>query len=367
MIGPSSLKENILKILYITRKYPPSVGGMQKFNHDLVTELKKTVDVELIALGKAQYHLMWFVPYALFRGMGRRFDVIHLGDGLLAPVGWFLSKIKKKPYTITVHGLDITFINKLYQSAVVPYIKKADKIICVSENTRQLCIESGCEAERCTVIPNGIYAEKEKRPDKKKAREQLAERYNINTADLILLSVGRLVKRKGVAWFLLQVLPSLKSTTLIVAGEGPERENIIKAARGMEKVRILGRVEDELLPLLYRGSDAFIMPNIKVEGDAEGFGMVLLEAGQSGLYSFASNIDGIPAAVRDYKNGRLLESGSAGEWIKELSRFDGKRDNLEKMGGQAREYVIDNYSWGKIAWEYKNIWTELSGKPYNLL
>jgi glycosyltransferase involved in cell wall biosynthesis len=356
------LKEGIVKILYITRKYPPSVGGMQKFNYDLVSELQKTIDVELIALGKAQYHLAWFMPYALFQGTRKDCDVVHLGDGLLAPLGWVLSKIKKKPYAVTVHGLDITYKNKLYQSAVSPHIKKADRIICISKNTRRLCIESGCEAERCNVIPNGIRIDKKNEPNKKKARALLVERYNINADDLILLSVGRLVKRKGVAWFLRQVLPSLKNTTLIVAGEGLEREKVNKAARGMERARILGRVDDELLQLLYSGSDAFVMPNIKVEGDVEGFGIVLLEAGQNGLYSFASNIDGIPEAVSENKNGRLLESGNAGAWIRELSKFEGKKDELETMGQQAREYVINNYSWERIAEEYKRVWREISGK-----
>ena len=335
---------------------------MQKFNYDLVTELQKTIGVELIALRRAQYHLAWFMPYALFQGMRKKFEAIHIGDGLMTPVGWVLSKIKKKPYTATVYGLDITYKNKLYQSAVIPFIKKANKVICISENTRNLCLERGCDAINTVMIPCGIPVGNRKEPDKKKAREQIARRYNLNADDLILLSVGRLVKRKGLAWFLRQVQPSLKKTILIVAGEGPEREAVDKAATGMNNVRILGRVNDELLQLLYRGSDAFVMPNIKVEGDVEGFGIVLLEAGQNGLYSFASDIDGIPAAIKESKNGSLLESGNAGEWIKELTRFEGKKDELEKMGEQASEYVINNYSWERIAGEYKSVWREVSGK-----
>jgi phosphatidylinositol alpha-1,6-mannosyltransferase len=348
-----------MRILYITRKYPPSIGGMQKVNYDLVTELRKTLDIELIALGKAQYHLVWFVPYALFRGMGTQCDVIHLGDGLLAPVGWLLSKIKKKPYTLTVHGLDLTYRNKLYRAAVIPSIRKADRVISISENTRKLCLACGCDARRCAVIPNGIAVDDAKETDKKRGREELARRFNIDADELILLSVGRLVKRKGAAWFLRQVQPSLKKTTLILAGDGPHRNEINEAARGMAKVRILGGVDDDLLRLLYRGSDAFIMPNIPVEGDVEGFGIVLLEAGISGLYSFAADVDGIPGAVRDNVNGRLLPSGNAGAWIRELSRFEGKRDELGKKGDQAREYVINNYSWEKIAGKYGAVWKRI--------
>jgi glycosyltransferase involved in cell wall biosynthesis len=335
---------------------------MQKMNYGLATELQKIVGVELVALGRAQYHLLWFIPLAFFRGLRTNCDAIHLGDGLLAPVGWALSKMKNKPYTVTIHGLDITYRNGLYRSVVIPYIRKANRIICISENTRKLCIESGCEAERCSVIPNGLSIDKQEKPEKNKAREQLMRKYDIAADDLVILSVGRLVKRKGIAWLLRHVQPSLKRTTIIVAGDGPEREDVNKASRGLKNVRVLGRVEDDLLQLLYRGSDAFIMPNVKAEGDVEGFGMVLLEAGYNGLYSFASNINGIPEAVKNKVNGCLLESGNAEEWIKELSRFNGKKDELIKMGEKAREHVIDNYSWERIAEKYIHVWTKMTKK-----
>ncbi|MDR1601380.1 MAG: glycosyltransferase [Tannerella sp.] len=52
--------------------------------------------------------------------------------------------------------------------------------------------------------------------------------------------------------------------------------------------------------------DAFLMPNIPVEGDMEGFGLVCLEASACGTLVFAADIDGIPDAVRNGKNGFLL-------------------------------------------------------------
>ncbi len=330
-------------------------------SHELVAALQKTVDVKLIALRRPQYNLFWFVPFALFRGMmERRCDAIHVADGLLAPLGRALARITNRPYTVTVHGLDVAYSNKLYRSMVIPSIKAADRIVCVSENTRNLCLQNDCEAGRTVVIPNGISVGNTQGPAREVAREQIIQRYKINADDLILLSVGRLVKRKGVAWFLRQVHPSLKKTTLIVAGDGPARDEVNKVAREMEKTRILGRVDSELLRLLYRGSDAFIMPNIRVEGDVEGFGIVLLEAGCHGLYSFASNIDGIPEAVKDGVNGRLLESGNAEVWIRELSRFEGNRDDLTKMGEKARAHVTDNNSWERIAERYKSTWKEIS-------
>jgi len=345
-----------MRLLYITRKYPPSVGGMQKINYDLAAELRKTTDIALIALGKSQFHLLWFIPWALLQGMFRSYDVIHLGDGLLAPIGWMLSMLKGRPFTVTVCGLEISYENRLYRRLVIPFIRRADRIICISENTLSLCISNGCEAGRCLVVPCGVSIVQRSLTDRKSARDQIIAKYEINNADLILLSVGRLVKRKGVAWFLMNVQPSLQRTTLIIAGDGPEREKIERLAQSMKNVRIIGGVDDDLLQKLYRGCDAFIMPNIHVEGDTEGFGIVLLEAGINGLFPYASRIDGIPEAVKDGKNGRLLESGNAGEWTRELSWCEANKVMLREMGEQARDYVARNYSWTDIAGKFRDVW-----------
>ena len=56
-----------------------------------------------------------------------------------------------------------------------------------------------------------------------------------------------------------------------------------------ERVRILGRVGEELLATLYSGADLFVMPNIPVPGDMEGFGVVMLEAGLNGLPVLAAD------------------------------------------------------------------------------
>ncbi|HEY5997192.1 MAG TPA: glycosyltransferase, partial [Candidatus Deferrimicrobiaceae bacterium] len=184
-----------MKVLYVTRKYRPSVGGMQQINTDLVASLRGKADVDLIALGRGQRHLAWFLPYALLRGAWRRCDVIHLGDGLLAPLGWLLSAIRRRPYTLTLCGLEITYRNRLYRSVVLPFIRKADRIVCISHSTLKLALANGCDAARCIVIPCGVRAECLERASREAARARLVERFGVPPGDLILLSVGRLVRR----------------------------------------------------------------------------------------------------------------------------------------------------------------------------
>src|SRR5690625_7613993 len=76
---------------------------------------------------------------------------------------------------------------------------------------------------------------------------------------------------------------------------------------------MLGRLSEVDLSRLYRGADLFVMPNIPVEGDMEGFGVVMLEAGLSGLPVVASSLEGILDVVEEGNNGHLIESGNGWE------------------------------------------------------
>jgi phosphatidylinositol alpha-1,6-mannosyltransferase len=345
-----------VRILYLTRKYPPSVGGMQKHHFDLVSELRKSADVTLIALARSQAHLPWFLPYAFLKSLWVACDVIHAGDGVMAGLGWLLSRVKRRPYTVTVFGLDITYRSSLYQGFFVPAIRRADRVICISENTKRLCIEHGVDSGKCVVIPCGIPVDSGDASSTSRGREDVVRTYGIDPGDLILLSVGRLVRRKGIAWFLRRVHPSLRRTTVIVAGDGPERRALRRWGTSGGNVRILGRVDEHVLRSLYAGCDAFIMPNIHVAGDAEGLGIVLLEAGCHGLYSFASAVDGIPEVIKEGCNGTLLASGDSDQWIAALSAYEMDHDRLRPMGMTARDHVRRTFSEEAAARRYLEIW-----------
>jgi glycosyltransferase involved in cell wall biosynthesis len=97
--------------------------------------------------------------------------------------------------------------------------------------------------------------------------------------------------------------------------------------------------------MLYNASDIFIMPNMTVPGDMEGFGIVALEAGSCGLPVIASNIEGIQDAVIDGKTGYLVREGDVEGFLR------GIRDmNLKKA--DVRREVASRYNWKTISGEY---------------
>jgi len=364
-----------MKILYITRKYPPMKGGMEKVNFFLSFNLKKYANVELIFWSKSQKWLPFILFYFLVKSswilLTEKIDLIHLGDGLLSPLGLLFKKAFRVPVTVTIHGLDIIWGFWFYQILIPQCLARLDRIICVSASTRKECLKRGIVEGRVTVIPNGIdmkefYLES----DKEKLRQILSEKLGINLKDKkILLSVGRLVRRKGFDWFISKVFPLIlqleEDILYLVVGDGSLRGKIEEDVRENDivgKVYLLGEVKDQILKMLYNASDLFVMPNISIRGDMEGFGLVALEASSVGLPVVGSRLEGIRDALKDIGDGFLLEPYDSEGFVRtilELLKDDNKR---RQIGVGMRKSVLKNYNWEKITRLYLAEFRKVVGK-----
>lgn len=351
-------------VLFLTRKFPPSKGGMQRVAYELSQHLSKIAHVKLVKWGGSNKWLPLVLPYLFLKSLwiliSTKVQVIYLQDGLLAPLGLIL-KLFRVPIAITFHGRDITYDNKLYQFLIPRCAEKLDKIICVSDATKQQCVKHGISQGKIKVIiPDGICDEFCMDEGKQELRERLFKKLGISLKNKkIVLSVGRLVERKGFHWFIQNVIPNLlqKESDLLyfIAGDGLFRQSIesaIKQSSLQDYVRMLGTVDDEILETLYNVSDIFIMPNIPVKGDMEGFGVVALEAASCGLPVVASGLEGIKDAIKNAENGFLVEPYNAEGFVnvvRELLENDELRGNF---GARAREFTLKNYAWEKIAARY---------------
>jgi glycosyltransferase involved in cell wall biosynthesis len=148
-------------ILFITRNYPPKVGGLEKYSFNLIETFSSRMITHRISLSKSNKHLLWFFPYSLLKALliiGKNsVSHVHLCDAMLAPVGFLLKIVTGSTVTATVHGLDITYDNPLYQKIVPWCLERLDRIVCVSRSTRQeLLKRTRLPPENCVVISNGI-------------------------------------------------------------------------------------------------------------------------------------------------------------------------------------------------------------------
>lgn len=346
-----------MKILFISRAYPPIVGGIETQNYELYTWLLKIAEVKLIANKRGKKFLPLFLPYALLRGLFllRKYDALLLGDGVMGIVGWFLKIFYKKPVICVIHALDLTYEMALYQKLWVGFfIKKLDKIIAVGNEAIKIGMSKGIPENNFVFIPNGVDNEKYIGNYSKNDLEKIIGEKLENKS--VILTSGRLVKRKGVVWLVENVMPKLGENIIYaIAGDGPDRENIKRAVEKNNlqgRVKIFGYVTDEVRNILFNTCDLFIQPNIKVSGDAEGFGISVIEAASCKLPVIASRLEGLQDAIKDGRNGFLIEPYDIGGYVKKINELLADDNFRKEFGEKARQFVIDNYSWDKIAKRY---------------
>ncbi len=341
-----------MRILFVTRSFPPGIGGMEKFAFDFFENYHQGAPIDLLANTRGKKYLPLFLLRVIFTLLfrSRDYDLIHIYDAVLSPLVVLVRAVSRAKVTFTVNGLDIVFSRFGYQKFMPYFLKKADLIIPISQFTAEQCLRRGIPAEKIRVIPVG-YAFNPPNPLSNSKKQEILAKYSLRTpGQKILLTVGRLVRRKGQAWFIENVLPRLPaSTRYLIAGVGPEFENIknlIEEKKLSEQVTLLGAISDSEKNELYAAADLFIMPNISVENDQEGFGIVLLEAGEHQLPVIASNIEGIMDVVFDQSTGFLIQERDAQGFIAAI-------ENCALDTAKIPKILEDSFGWDKVIHSYK--------------
>lgn len=348
---------------------------MERMNQHLVDALRPLCELHLVAWGGAPRGLPWFALSAAARVSARlarrstRPDVLCLGDAAMSPLGAALGGLGRVPVAAIAHGLDVTFPRWGYPALVLPALRRCDRVICVSRFTADACAERGVPPERLRVIPNGIRPPPAM-PARPEARKELIARdWPVLADEPFLLTVGRLVPRKGVESFIRDALPLLRARfprlQYGVVGSGPEEDAIRRAiaeTRAEGNVFVRGRVDEPTLRLAYAAADLFLMPNRPVPGNPEGFGIVAMEASSYGLPVVATAIEGIADAVKDGVNGRGLPAGQPEAFAQAALDLLGRPAELAAMGQSARAFAMEHL-WDKIAPRYLDVFRELSTSP----
>ncbi len=369
------------KVLFITRKFPPSTGGMENFMHGLI--MNYPGPKKFIAYGGSQKWLPFIYIWQFFVAiyiliMDKEIDIIHAGDGVMSPMVWVLKSIFNKKASLTTYGKDVNLKFKLYQLLIPPFMKKMDFIFPISIKTKTETINRGiCKESNCEIVTPGIYPKEFEYIDNiDSIKKDLLQKYNIDIDNKkILLTVGRLSKRKGVKWFSNSVMPKIKGEYiyLSIGADGTEisgilswlgvkkisyREEIIKDLKSnnlVESVYLLGKIPFDDLKNFFRIADVFVMPNITVEGDMEGFGMVNIESSLNGTPVVASNIEGIPDAVIEGVTGSLVHEKDINGYIREINKWANRNYSRKDI----RESTIKKYSWEFLAGKYFEIFQKI--------
>lgn len=324
-------------LLFVSRKWPPAIGGMETYSVELAESLEEHYDIKRIVLaGKDDGHAPGIFLYLVFvlRVMGfcllhgRRYSRVIFCDLVLFPAAvchWLVSRRSRR--VLVVYGLDLVyhrrsgalpFIYGLYFSALRKCQHVFSAVVAISRYTARLATDAGLG--KVTVINPSLPDTALTRGNTVKHR--LPEAW-VRVGDRKrILYFGRLIPRKGALWFAQSVLPSLDSEAVFfVAGQTSDTGYQTKLGQ-CENTHLLGRVDSDLLAVLIANADIVVMPNIGTPDavDVEGFGLAAVEATSLGGVLLASSIDGITDAVIDGSTGLLVPPGDAAQWVAFVDR-----------------------------------------------
>jgi len=361
--------------MLVSRNMPPLLGGMERLNWHTAAELALAHDVLVVgpegcaALAPTNVETIevplqpvWKFLLAALRIARREAlrwkpDVILAGSGLTAPIAYLAAKTCGARTAVYVHGLDIVVDHPLYRWVWLPILRRLDSAIANSANTADLARRAGVAGGRISIVhPGTSLAPMQAMP----ARQPVTAPNSAGA--VILLSIGRLTERKGLAQFIAYALPRIvaehPSARLVIVGDDAPNAlrkgasdpaaallAAIESAGMQGHVNRLGACSDDELTQAYERAAVHVFPVRHVPGDVEGFGMVAIEAAAHGLPTVAFAVGGVPDAVSDGVSGYLISPGDYAAFADHVNRILAGSDDALRTGSRqfAREFAWEKF------------------------
>jgi glycosyltransferase involved in cell wall biosynthesis len=265
----------------------------------------------------------------------RRIDIIHSHEYKSDLLTWAVRRLRRIPVMTTVHGWIRNDVKrKLYIRAGQSVLPSFDRVVAVSNETRESILKCGVPQHKLTVIHNGIVAEHYRPEDH--ARGFLRRQYGLPDDAALIGYVGRLSPEKGQADLLdagARLLPTRPNLWIALVGDGPDRLVLQQRAEELgiaDRVLFTGHISD--VRPVFRDLDILALTS-----HTEGFPNVVLEALCMETPVLANDVGGVREIVEDGVTGILLPPRSPEriaeglgrlldrpEWARELA-LNGKR------------------------------------------
>ncbi len=285
------------------------------------------------------------------------YDLVHVHAIFSYPstIVMVIARSKNIPYLVATHGL-------LCQWALEQGSRKKKAYLKLIENSNLnnasgLNFNSQLEENEASslyltsakfVIPHGLTVP-ELIPD---AHQRLRAYFQLPPQEPIILFLSRIHPKKGLE-ILIKALADVKTSnfTLIIAGSGdPDYEAQIKSClldSGLENCSLMvGFVDGELKQLLLQGSDLFTLTSY-----SENFGVAVLEALAAGTPVLLTPGVALAQQIEQNDLGYVVSQEPAAIALAIKKHLDLPELEQEKLSKRTRQFVLDHYSWDKIAQE----------------
>ena len=343
-----------------TDDYFPYIGGMGRYVYEVVSRLPQD---RLTVFSPSRNDFPYHHPvapalhnqlrnisysYWLNRNVGSlvnscNLDRINIQCG---PGGLFLWHKPPVPVIATCyhtwwqqsHYIPSQFWKKIFIPFEIRTYRLADRIICISEDSRNILVEKYKIPARKTVIitpgvDSGYFSPM---PGVEKIPESI-------------LYIGRVDKRKGVDFLIramTEVVARLPAAMLFVGGRGKDLESLksYSKAHGLEKnIQFLGFIPDEKLNLWYNKVQCVVIPSV-----FEGFGLTAVEAMAAGTSVVCTAVDSLKTIVEDGVCGSLVEYGDCNDLSTKIVSLLTDKELRKRFSRAGRDRVLSLYDWDSI-------------------
>lgn len=366
--------------LIITNDFPPRQGGIETFVHAMAIRVPDNDVVVYTSAedGAAAYDAT--LPFPVIRdprhtllptrratGRALRIAREHGCDrvwfGAAAPLAAMAPALRRagiKRIVATTHGHEVWWARLPGARQVLRRIgNSVDVVTYLGEYTRSRIAPALGPRARLTRLVPGVdttvfrpaVSDAPDVPDAAgSCARDIRDRFGLRRKKVILC-VSRLVTRKGQDT-LIRALPLIRQAvpeaTLLLVGQGPDEQRLRRLARehAGNAVVFVGGLRHAETVKYYAAADVFVMPcrTRKAGLEAEGLGIVFLEAAACGLPVIAGNSGGAPDAVLDGVAGAVVDGRSV-RAVAEAVTLILRAPDRAAIGAAGRRWVQQEWSW----------------------
>jgi phosphatidylinositol alpha-1,6-mannosyltransferase len=356
--------------LLVTNDFPPKVGGIQSYLHELwrrlppeethvlTTSYPGAADwdaAQRFNIERVRQQVLLPSPRLARRVDGvareREVDVIFLDPVL--PLGLVGRRLRAAPHVLIAHGAEVNVPGRLPGARMLArrVLRATSGLVAAGEYPARVAAGIAGAALPTLVVPPGVDPDRF-RPLSAGAREAARRRFGLTADRPLVLGLSRLVPRKGFDVLIDAVAGLDPRVQLAVGGAGRDARRLARRAaeRGItDRCTFLGRVPEADLAALYGCADVFVMVCRERWGglEAEGYGIVFVEAAACGVPSIAGRSGGSHEAVVDGETGFVVDPHDAGGVRAALDRVLGDDTLRDRLGAAARKRAVEELTYDR--------------------
>ena len=342
--------------------YQTSVYATNRKDRDLTVHKDESFScVTMYGRNWHEFH-KWYSMYYMWKILNKNPETIFIATtwGMAKSYSYLKKKYPQSKMIVVAHGLEVTRLKEGKElTSFKNVVNDSDLILCVSKYTKNEIIDrvDGIETNHIKFLPNGVDIN---RFFPVENTAGFLNRYNIPENSNIILTLARIIRRKGHDT-VIKCLPSLikkfPNIQYVIAGPHRKKDTYLDELKLLAKelsvenhIVFVDYIPDSDLNEIYSRSQVYVMVSRTYNdiGDSEGFGITFLEANACGCPVIGSTEGGIPDAVENNKNGLLVPADDIKLLTKAIEKFLGDQSFRRKIIDQGIERVNNDFTWEKL-------------------